>query len=179
MLVDDSVDFLRAASAMLGSEGVAIVGQVSSGLSALKSVAAAEPDVILVDVELGPEDGFEVARQLKKAHPPSKIVLISLRDQDEERIEETGAIGFLRKDVLDPASHPTPARFDEGAQESPSATSSSLARPSARDALMLQREVALRRVATMVADGVAVSEIGEAVSDELNQNPRALRNRSH
>jgi signal transduction histidine kinase len=95
--------------------------------------------------------------------------LISLRDQDEERIEETGAIGFLRKDILDLQAIQHLLDSTRNPRESFS-RSSSLARPSTRDALMLQREVALRRVATMVADGVAVSEIGEAMSEELNQN---------
>jgi signal transduction histidine kinase/DNA-binding NarL/FixJ family response regulator len=168
MLVDDSEDFLRAASALLGSEGVAIVGQASSCSRALQLAAVTEPDVILVDVELGLEDGFEVARHLHRAHPPSKVVLISLRDQDEERIEETGAIGFLRKDVLDRLAIQHLLDSSKSPRSSRRHTPS-LVHPSARHALMFQKEVALRRVATMVAHQVAVSEIVEAVSDELTQ----------
>jgi len=167
MLVDDSEDFLRAASALLGSEGVAIVGQASSGSRALQLAAVTEPDVILVDVELGLEDGFEVARHLHRAHLPSKVVLISLRDQDGDRIEETGAIGFLRKDVLDRLA--IQHLLDSSKSPRSSHRTPSLVHPSSRHALMLQKEVALRRVATMVAHQVAVSEIVEAVSDELTQ----------
>jgi signal transduction histidine kinase/DNA-binding NarL/FixJ family response regulator len=168
LLVDDSEAFLRSASALLGSQGLVIVGQASSGPVALQLAAAVQPNVILVDVELGPEDGLEVARHLVIAHPRSKVVLISLRDQDElfERIEDTGAIGFLRKDVLNGSAitdlikstdRPGSALGPKGAQ-GPS---------SIRESITLQEEAALRRVATMVAHEFDVCEVVQAVTEEL------------
>ena len=56
-----------------------------------------------VDVELGDEDGIEVARRLTSGDLSAMVILISLRDRNEltELIAGSGAIGFLRKDALD------------------------------------------------------------------------------
>jgi signal transduction histidine kinase len=94
--------------------------------------------------------------------------LISLRDQDGDRIEETGAIGFLRKDVLDRLAIEHLLDSSKSPGESRRHTPS-FVHPSTRQVLMLQKEVALRRVATMVANQVAISEIVEAARDELTQ----------
>jgi DNA-binding NarL/FixJ family response regulator len=56
-----------------------------------------------VDVELGDEDGIEVARRLTSGDLSTMVILISLRDRNEltELMAGSGAIGFLRKDALD------------------------------------------------------------------------------
>ncbi len=61
------------------------------------------PDVALVDVELGDEDGIELAAQLAASAAATPVILISIRDQDEvsELIRGSPARGFLRKDALD------------------------------------------------------------------------------
>ncbi len=61
------------------------------------------PDVALVDVELGDEDGIELAARLLGSVAATPVILISIRDQDElsELIRGSPARGFLRKDDLD------------------------------------------------------------------------------
>ena len=103
LIVDDSEAFLASATRLLSLQGVAVVGRASSGSEALRIAAALSPDVALVDVELGTEDGIELARQLTSAGSAPAVILISLRDRNElaELIAESGAAGFLRKDALD------------------------------------------------------------------------------
>lgn len=103
LIVDDSEEFLASAARLLSRQGLMVVGQASSGDEALRLAATLSPDVALVDVELGDEDGIALARRLTSAAPPSTVILISIRDRDElaELMAGCGAAGFLRKDSLD------------------------------------------------------------------------------
>ena len=60
------------------------------------------PDVTLVDIGLGSEDGFEVARQLAERDAAGKVILISTHSREEfaELIEASPAIGFISKSAL-------------------------------------------------------------------------------
>jgi two-component system, NarL family, nitrate/nitrite response regulator NarL len=103
LIVDDSEKFLASATRLLSLQGVSVIGRASSGDEALRLAAALSPDVILVDVELGDEDGIELARRLTSGGLSAMVILISLRDRNEltELMAGSGAIGFLRKDALD------------------------------------------------------------------------------
>jgi DNA-binding NarL/FixJ family response regulator len=104
LIVDDSEQFLRSAIASLGRNGVEIVGTAQSSTDALAQVARLRPNVVLVDVGLGEESGFELTRQLVDAFPEleDRVVLISTRAADEygELIEESPAAGFIAKSHL-------------------------------------------------------------------------------
>jgi two-component system nitrate/nitrite response regulator NarL len=102
IIVDDNEGFLASAAHLLTSQGGSIVGQASFGAEAVSLVETLEADVVLVDVELGQEDGIELARRLTAINLQVAVVLISLREQDEltELIEESGAVGFLPKEDL-------------------------------------------------------------------------------
>jgi DNA-binding NarL/FixJ family response regulator len=84
-------------------QGFTVVGGASSGGQALNLVRALSPDVVLVDVELGDEDGIELAQRLTASGSSTVVILISGRDRDglSELIAGSGALGFLRKDALD------------------------------------------------------------------------------
>jgi DNA-binding NarL/FixJ family response regulator len=103
LIVDDSQEFLASATRLLSVQGFTVVGGASSGGQALNLVRALRPDVVLVDVELGDEDGIEFARRLTATGSSTKVILISGRDRDglSELIAGSGALGFLRKDALD------------------------------------------------------------------------------
>jgi two-component system, NarL family, nitrate/nitrite response regulator NarL len=103
LIVDDSIEFLTSASRLLSRQGLSIVGQASSGDEAVALVASLKPDVALVDVELGDEDGIELARRLTSLGSRTRVILISFRDRVaiEELMTGSGAIGFLRKDAID------------------------------------------------------------------------------
>jgi two-component system, NarL family, nitrate/nitrite response regulator NarL len=103
LIVDDSEEFLASAARLLSRQGLRVVGQASSGGEALRLAAALSPDVTLVDVELGDEDGIELARLLTSGGSPATVILISIRDRNElaELMAGSGAAGFLRKDSLD------------------------------------------------------------------------------
>ena len=81
LLVDDSDAFLEAASVLLERERVTVVGVASSSAEALLQARELRPDVILVDVGLGDESGFDLARLLAKDGQGrgADVILISAR----------------------------------------------------------------------------------------------------
>ena len=99
LLVDDSPSFLTSATRLLGSQGVDVVGTAVSSDEALGLVQAVQADVALVDVQLGDEDGIELARRLA---PAVQVVLISTRSEDElaDLVADSSAVGFLSKQDL-------------------------------------------------------------------------------
>jgi two-component system nitrate/nitrite response regulator NarL len=101
LIVDDSAEFLKAARSLLEREGLAVVGVAATGSDALERVGELRPRVALVDIDLGRESGFEVARRIAQAAPTS-VILISTHSQDDfaELIAESPAAGFISKAEL-------------------------------------------------------------------------------
>ena len=102
LIVDDSEPFLASARRLLESQGVEIVGTATSGAEALDLAAELSPDLALVDVELGDEDGLAVAGELLTRSPEMRVVLISTygRDEMQDLISTSSAVGFLPKSRL-------------------------------------------------------------------------------
>jgi two-component system nitrate/nitrite response regulator NarL len=102
LIVDDSQTFLTSASRLLESQGLEVVGTATSSAEALDLAAEFSPDVALVDVELGDEDGIALAGELCSRFPATQIILISSYDRDEmqDLIAASSAVGFLPKSRL-------------------------------------------------------------------------------
>ena len=106
VIVDDSEDFLASATRLLESQGMQVIGRASSGEEALTLTEELAPDVVLVDIMLGEEDGIGLARQLAERAPPACVVLISSHDWEElaELVAGSGAAGFIPKHELGAAA---------------------------------------------------------------------------
>ena len=103
LIVDDNASFLEAAAHILQREGLTVVGAASSIADALTTARELRPDVILVDIMLGQESGFDLARRLAEADvgDPSVILISTHAEADfEDLIEETPAAGFMPKSQL-------------------------------------------------------------------------------
>ncbi len=104
LLVDDNEAFLEAASVLLEREGLTVVGVASSIAEALRQARALKPDVILVDIGLGDESGFDLARLLAQdgLADDADVILISARAEMDytELLAESPAAGFLPKSEL-------------------------------------------------------------------------------
>jgi CheY-like chemotaxis protein len=104
LLVDDNDAFLKVASVLLQREGVTVVGVASNSAEALRQVRTLRPDVILVDIGLGDESGFDLARLLAQDEQggSAEVILISARAETDyaELIAQSPAAGFLVKSAL-------------------------------------------------------------------------------
>jgi CheY-like chemotaxis protein len=104
MIVDDNESFLRVARELLEREGIVVVGVATTGAEALRMARHVQPELILVDIDLGSESGLELARSLP-AHSVGKapqVILTSAHSQRdfEELIEASPAAGFVSKGEL-------------------------------------------------------------------------------
>jgi len=78
LIVDDSSTILRWWRTVLSQiRGVNIVAEATRGQEALESVRQLRPDVILLDDELGSENGFDVLREIRKIDQTCFIVMVS------------------------------------------------------------------------------------------------------
>jgi DNA-binding NarL/FixJ family response regulator len=103
LIVDDNVLFLEGASDLLRREGLDVIGVASNSAEAIQLASELRPDVTLVDIDLGDEDGLEVARQLSDTSPVhSKVILISTHSEDDlaHLIATSPALGFVPKTRL-------------------------------------------------------------------------------
>jgi DNA-binding NarL/FixJ family response regulator len=77
--VDDSPEMLTTLVEMLQSDFI-VVGALSSGSAALAQVAALQPDIIVLDIDLGDMSGFLVAERLSESQCRAKIVFVSMHE---------------------------------------------------------------------------------------------------
>jgi DNA-binding NarL/FixJ family response regulator len=104
LIVDDNRSFLEAARDLLERDGLRVVGVAATSAEALRRAEELRPEVVLVDVMLGGESGFELARHLT-AHGREggpAVILISTYSAAEfaAPIAESPAAGFLPKQEL-------------------------------------------------------------------------------
>lgn len=103
LIVDDNRRFRDAARVLLEREGLSVLGVASTPAEALRLARTLRPDVVLVDIVLGRESGFDLARRLA-AEPGGlyTVILISTHAEADfaDLIEDSPAAGFLSKAEL-------------------------------------------------------------------------------
>jgi DNA-binding NarL/FixJ family response regulator len=106
LIVDDNEAFLEEASQLLRREGLDIVGVAASIGEALERATELEPDVALVDVSLGDESGFDLARRFAELRHRPVVILISTRSRADliELIDDAPVAGFVAKSELSAAA---------------------------------------------------------------------------
>ena len=99
VIVDDDASFLKAAQTLLESDGVTVAGVASTGADAVERVGMLRPDVVLIDIRLGQESGFDVARQLATNGQAAALIMISTHAREDyaDLIAESPVIGFVPK----------------------------------------------------------------------------------
>jgi CheY-like chemotaxis protein len=104
LIVDDNCDFLRVASDLLEHAGITVVGVASTSAQAGEACSELRPDVVLVDIDLGDESGFEVARRLSSEAGPGQpcVILLSAYSAEDfgDMIADTPGVTFLAKGAL-------------------------------------------------------------------------------
>lgn len=99
LLCDDHVVVRAGLLALLGSaDGIEVVGEAGSGEEAVAMAAKLKPDVVLMDLQLGPGiDGVEATRRI--ATPDVHVLVLTTYDTDADitRAIEAGATGYLLK----------------------------------------------------------------------------------
>jgi len=101
ILVADDHGLVRcgAAAVLQTQRGWRVVGEAANGLEAVQKEIELKPDVAILDISMPGLDGIEAARQIHRAVPETKILVVTMHDSDHivRRALDAGALGYLLK----------------------------------------------------------------------------------
>ncbi|CAM3108619.1 response regulator [Stackebrandtia soli] len=103
-LVDDQHLFRSGLTVIIDAQDdMTVVGQAADGREALDMIAATDPDVVLMDVQMSPMDGVEATRRLFHSGAPTpsrpRVIMLTTFELDPHAAQAIryGAVGFLLK----------------------------------------------------------------------------------
>lgn len=101
VLIVDDHDLVRAGiNHMLSqAEGINVLGEASTGETAVQMTRELSPDVVLMDVKMPGIGGLEATRKLLRISPNVKVLVVTVCDDDlfPSRLLQAGAVGYLTK----------------------------------------------------------------------------------
>jgi DNA-binding NarL/FixJ family response regulator len=102
VIVDDDAAFLNVARALLEREGMTVAGVAQGCAEAVERARTLRPDVVLIDISLGQESGFDAARRLACNGQTGRLIMISTHSESDyvDLIAESPVAGFLAKTDL-------------------------------------------------------------------------------
>jgi DNA-binding NarL/FixJ family response regulator len=103
LLADDHALFRAGIASLLQTWDLEVVGQAGDGLEALELARELRPDLVLMDITMPKCNGLEATRLIKAELPETKIVMITVSDDDSDLFEaiKSGAEGYLLKDMAE------------------------------------------------------------------------------
>jgi DNA-binding NarL/FixJ family response regulator len=108
LIVDDNAPFLEMLRQVLEGPDLTVVGDAATADQALRRAEELRPDLVLLDIDLGEDSGFEVARRLTDdaASEAPVLILISVHSGDDfaELVAGSPALGFIAKSDLSAAA---------------------------------------------------------------------------
>lgn len=102
MVVDDHALFRDGISSVIRSQpDMEVAGEAGDGLEAFIMAQQLKPHVILMDINMAGTDGMEATRLISQALPETHIVMLTVRDDNENIFEaiRNGAQGYLLKTI--------------------------------------------------------------------------------
>ena len=103
VVVDDHQIVREGLVAMLGPyDEVDVVGSAATSDQAMQVIDETEPDVVLVDINLGGQNGLQLCRDLLARDPTTRVVCLTVHDEQQYLFEalRSGVSGFLLKRVM-------------------------------------------------------------------------------
>jgi DNA-binding NarL/FixJ family response regulator len=100
LLVDDHDLFRTGLRNLLEEQGVRVIGEAADGQQAIRMVRELAPDVVVMDLNMPGMTGVEATRQVTSLAPLTRVVVLTISDQDEDVMNAilAGACGYLMKD---------------------------------------------------------------------------------
>lgn len=169
LLADDHTLFRQGVRTLIAAEpDFEVVGEAANGGEAVDRSNELRPDVVLMDIGMPGLSSFEATRQIKRARPDTKIVFLTMHDDEDYLVEgmEVGASGYVLKDapsqqlvaairdVCRGGSYLSPRMLSQLVDDFRTRIKSSVRTP--RFATLTTRE---REVLKMLAEGNSVKEI--------------------
>jgi len=104
LLVDDHSLVRRGFRRMLEDEAdIAVLGEASDGLEAVKLALELRPDVVVMDCALPGMSGLEATRRILEGRPQSRVLMLSMHPEETlvRQALEAGASGYILKNAID------------------------------------------------------------------------------
>jgi len=101
LLTDDHTLFRQGIRTLLEAEpDIEVVGEAADAAQAVALARQVRPDVVLMDIGMNGMSSFEATRQIRKERPETRVVFLSMYDDDEYLAEcmEVGGDGYLLKE---------------------------------------------------------------------------------
>jgi len=102
VVADDQSAVREGLVLLLGTlPGITVVGEAADGEAAVETVASAQPQVALMDLNMPRCDGVTATRRIREAHPGTQVVVLTTYSDDDSIINalQAGALGYLTKDA--------------------------------------------------------------------------------
>src|SRR5262245_8195926 len=98
LIVDDEEQIRSSVRGVLTDEGFRVL-EADNGRSALATIAAEQPRLVLLDIWMPEIDGIELLRQIEERHPGTSVIVISGHGNIETAVRATqlGAADFIEK----------------------------------------------------------------------------------
>jgi DNA-binding response OmpR family regulator len=104
MLVDDDLDLLLLLRHVLKARGYMVI-TLDEGSSVLPAIDSVQPDLLILDINIGDHDGRDICREIKQNHVYDHIpvVLFSALVKEKEAISGCQADGYIEKPITTPS----------------------------------------------------------------------------
>lgn len=100
IIIEDHPLFSKGLSSLIGSrEGYNVAGEAKDSKEALKLAAETEPDLAILDLNLGNEDGLDLLKEMHRRFPKIAVLVLSMHDERyyAERVLKAGGRGYIMK----------------------------------------------------------------------------------
>ena len=100
LVADDHTIVRDGISELLrGQPGMEVAGQAGDGREAVEQTLALRPDVVIMDISMPVLTGLEAAAEIRDKAPETKVLMLTVHDQDEYLFEalRAGASGYVLK----------------------------------------------------------------------------------
>lgn len=102
IVIDDHPLFRKGvADLMEMAPGLSLVGEAASGPEGIELAREAQPDLILLDLNMKGMDGLETLRALKELELDGRVIMLTVSDNEDHVVSalRSGADGYLLKDM--------------------------------------------------------------------------------
>ncbi len=102
LIVDDhEVVRLGLAALLNRKSGFVVVGEAGNASEAVQKTLDLDPDIIIMDIRLGEENGIDACRQIKDFKPDAKVIMLTSYADDEAVFASimAGAVGYVLKKI--------------------------------------------------------------------------------
>lgn len=99
-MVDDHPIVRQGLGLLINRESdLTVCGEAESAQSAMRAVASAEADVLIVDISLNGPDGLDLLKNVRTRYPNLPVLILSMHDESvyAERALRAGAQGYIMK----------------------------------------------------------------------------------